>query len=355
MKLTCLIILLAPLILFGQQEKKPKSNPERLAFLEYDLNGEEVEPSTVKLPFSSIKIIDSRYDTSIIGFVQKSDPLDGKTNLFRKLHLTGGCANAVEVFLQSLFQHSFDSSGMNLMIVIKKLWLSGIQADKKKDLDVSADFNSTKSLYCKWEYYLAKDGKYLPVKRVDTVFTLADNVDQRVKFKFGRQQKDFLKQSLQQLVEMLDFSKGVQVFGQQNKKSLSEIVNHNEARFKIPILDNNGFAKGVFVNFDEFRNNKPSISNFTEKKKPTDVFHNQKFIEDENGKQINPYWAYFDGVNTRYGKYDNDILYRTGNTFTFFYKMVWYIIDNSPGSFSHKHRIEVWVPYEIDMDTGEIY
>ena len=356
MKLPCLIILLTPLFLFAQNEKKEKDNPDRLSVKEYDLNAEEPEPSSIKLPFSSIKVIDSRYDTSIIGFVDAGDIFGGKANLYKKLHLKGGCANAIQDFLKDRFQNSFDSSGMTLLIVIKNFWFSGIEYKKNKDLDLSFDImNVTKSLYCKWEYYLEKDNKYLPVKRVDTVWTLKDNIDERVKFKFERRQKDFLKSSLQTLVEMLDFSKGVQAFGQQPKKSMQDIINFNEARFKIPILNNSSITHGVFVNFDEFRNNKPSILLFREKKQSIGLSHNQKFIEDGNGNQINPYWAFFDGVNIIHGKFGNSILYRTQNTFVLFYKMISYYTDPTPGHLSITSRIEEWVPYEIDMETGEVY
>lgn len=355
MKLTCLILLLTPLLAFAQSEKKPSTNPDRLEVKEFDLNAEPPEPSTEKLPFSSIKIIDSRFDTSIIGFAHNPDIFDGMRNSFKRLRLKGKAADAIQTYLQSRFENSFDSSGFTLLIVIKKLWLSGIEYNKTKELDVSADFNSTKSLYCKWEYYLGKDDQYLPVKRVDTVFTLVDNLDERVKEKFKKKQKDFLRSSIQLLVEMLDFSKGIQAFDQQKKKSLQEIVNYNETRFKIPVLNNVGLAHGVFVNFEEFKNNQPSIIHFREKKKSTDLLRNQKFIEDENGNQINPYWAYFDGEEIRYGKFGNEILYRTGNTFALFNKMVWYTAQNREGVFYDRQRHEVWVPYEIDMDTGEVY
>jgi hypothetical protein len=214
--------------------------------------------------------------------------------------------------------------------------------------------NNTKSLYCKWEYYLGKDDSYLPVKRVDTVLTLSNNVDERVRAKFDSKQKEFLRSSLQLLVEMLDFSKGVQAFAQQPKKSMQDITDFNEARFKIPILNNTDITQGVFINFDEFRNNKPSILLYREKKQSIGRY-NQKFIEDQNGSQINPYWAYFDGKNIIHGKFGSSVLFRTGNAFTFFYKMVWYSTDNSPGSVIHNFRNEDWIPYEIDMDTGEVY
>ena len=355
MKLTCLILLLAPVFLFAQNERKEKLNPERLQVKEFDLNAEPPEPSSEKLPFSSIKIIDSRFDTSLIGFAHNPDLFDGKRNSFKRLRLKGRCSDAIQTFLQSRFENSFDSSGFMLLIVIKKFWLSGIEYNKTKELDVSANFNSTKSLYCKWEYYLGKGDSYLPVKRVDTIWTLVDNLDERVMEKFEKKQKDFLRSSIQLLVGMLDYSMGIQLFDQQKKKSLQDIVNYNEARFKIPILNNSGLTQGVFVNFEEFRNNKPSILHFKEKKKSYDLSRIQKFIEDENGNQINPYWAYFDGEDIRHGKYGNDILYRTGNTFALFNKMVWYTAENRQGIFYDKQRHEVWVPYEIDMETGEVY
>jgi len=354
MKLAFLILFFIPLFMSAQGDQKEKSNPGRLSVKEYDLNAEESEPSRVKLPFSSIKVIDSRYDTSIIGFVDVG-MFGGKANLYKKLHIKDGCANAIEIFLNTQFQNSFDSSGMVLLIVLKKFWFSCIEYKKNRDLDLSVEIlNSTKSLHCKWEYYLGKDDKYLPVKRVDTVWILKDNIDEHVKAKFERKQKEFLRASLQKLVEMLDFTKGVQVFDQQKKTSMQEIINFNEARFKIPILINDGVTQGIFVNFDEFRNNKPSIILFKEKKQSIGRY-DQKFVEDENGRQINPYWAYFNGLNIIHGKFGNSILYRTQNTFAFFYRRIWNSFNNSQGTLFPTTRNEDWIPYEIDMETGEIY
>ena len=59
----------------------------------------------------------------------------------------------------------------------------------------------------------------------------------------------------------------------------------------------------------------------------------------------------------------NDKIYRIQNTFCFFIKVVGYSIDaGNQGQYGgsdintiSKDKYETWVPFQIDMETGEIY
>lgn len=56
------------------------------------------------------------------------------------------------------------------------------------------------------------------------------------------------------------------------------------SRYHFPIETDNRFAKGVYANFEEFRNNKPSISDYQLTKDKQGILELQ--IPDENGKYI---------------------------------------------------------------------
>ncbi|MBK8497094.1 MAG: hypothetical protein IPL50_20415 [Chitinophagaceae bacterium] len=62
-------------------------------------------PSEVKLPFRQIKIIDSRFDTSKMGFTGKA--FGGKTNAFNAIQFKGGFATAVEKYYADYYENSF--------------------------------------------------------------------------------------------------------------------------------------------------------------------------------------------------------------------------------------------------------
>ena len=87
------------------------------------------------------------------------------------------------------------------------------------------------------------------------------------------------------------------------------------------------------------------------------------YLEDMKGQTISNYWGYSDGKEFRYGMLGNDKIYKIQNTFCFFIKVVGYVIDqDNNGQYggsgittTSKVKYEVWVPYQIDMETGQIY
>ncbi|MBK8497093.1 MAG: hypothetical protein IPL50_20410 [Chitinophagaceae bacterium] len=54
---------------------------------------------------------------------------------------------------------------------------------------------------CKWEYYLCKDEKYLPVKRIDTTWSLNEDLSKYINEEFEEKSRRFLKFSLKALIE----------------------------------------------------------------------------------------------------------------------------------------------------------
>ena len=133
---------------------------------------------------------------------------------------------------------------------------------------------------------------------------------------------------------------------------------------EIPILKDGLFKKGVYLSFEEFKNNKPSIVEYKEKEMRYKLINTEKYLEDMNGNTISNYWSYSDGKIMRYGMLGNEKVYRVQNTFCFFIKVTGYIVSSGNETFSNsgsginttsKRKYEVWVPFQIDMETGEVY
>lgn len=360
MKYLVLTALLIPVFVFAQSGKRDVLNPDQLGVKELKLEAQKIAPSEIKLPFKSIKIIDSRYDTSKIGYM-----LEGglsKKRMFRKILLPGGVANAIESYYNDYYEDSFTQNDFELLIVMKRFWLGGDAKSNNKRVEMANSVGSDNNLYCKWEYYLGKDGKYLPIKRMDTIMRIDENLAKYIDEEFSEKRQSYFKYALKALIEILDYSNAVKQFETQPKKTLEEIKEFNKKMNLIPVLQDSGFKRGVYLSFDDFKNNRPSIIDFQEKKMHYGRINQNTeiYLEDMKGETISNYWGYSDGKEFRYGMLGNDKIYRIQNTFCFFIKVVGYVIssDDPDGSTmvtTSKNKYEVWAPFQIDMETGEIY
>lgn len=344
---------------FGQTGKKDIEDPNGLKIKEINLEARAIAPSEIKLPFNSIKIIDSRFDTSKIGFENRV--FTSKSNAFKSIQFAGGLAAALEKYYADYYENAFDSSGFTLLIVIKKFWISHHDYQSNKQPFMQSNSNVDSRIRCKWEYYLSKGNKHLPIKRVDTTWTLNEEMHKYLNEEFEEKKQRFIKFSLKALIEMLDYEKAVLAFDTQPAKTLGDIIRFNESRFNLPVLNEGSLAKGVFLNFEEFINNRPGIVSFREK----ETKHKSgkvNYIENENGVEIVSYWGYCDGKSLKYGRFGNNRLFRVQNTFAFFTKSVSYNYSSSntttgyyTTNFTLKNRNEIWIPFQIDMETGDVY
>lgn len=351
-----LFFLMLPISL-AAQNRKTSSNPFNLPLKIYDLNAEVLAPGSVRLPFSSIKVIDSRFDTSAIGFKPSS-----WGNSFKRIGFKGGIAASIERYYNEYYAGAFDSGNVTLLIVLKRYWFSEFEYELNKQPGNNLHEQIFRKAYCKWEYYLGREGMYLPVKRIDTVIQLDHDLRKYIQEDFEENKQAFVKFTLKFLVEMLDFDKGIRALDQQPKKTLDEIHAYNASRFNIPVLKDSNLAVGVFLNFGEFKNNKPGVSHFRENKMKYNLGSEERYIEDSGGRQINPYWGYFDGEQIRIGKFGNNAMYRGGNSYFFFVKYISYYntstsgnVQGYPSTFGYRMQKQRMIPFQVDMETGEIY
>lgn len=365
MKSIVFLACLIPLFVFAQNEKPDVLNPNQLTVKEFKLEAQELAPSEIKLPFKRIKILDSRFDTSKIGYIPNTDNLAGKRNAFRKMTLRGGNGIAIQTYYNDYYAESFTSNDFELLIVMKRFWISGNSSSNNKRMEVANSGKDNSSILCKWEYYIGKNGHYLPVKRMDTTFIVDEDLKNYLNDKLSSKRLHHVKNSLHALIEVLDFSNGINQFDKQPKKSINEIDEFNKRMNNIPRLKDSSFKKGVYLSFDDFKNNQPSIIDFQEKKMRYGRFNKntEDYLEDMKGQTIGNYWGYSDGKDFRYGMLGNEKIYRIQNTFCFFIKVVGYTVEHgNQGQFGgsgintiSKNKYETWVPFQIDMETGQIY
>ena len=355
MKILLLLFWVLPSFVFSQKTKPNTANPDRLPGKKFEFEVFKIAPGEIKLPFSSIKIIDNRFDTSKLGFIPIVQFIDNKKKVGRKIIFNEGVAKAIENYYNEFYQNSFSHNDVKLLIVMKKFWLSGVDNKRNKEIDVPENSESIKFLYCKWEYYLSKGEEFMPLKRIDTVVTGVVFESQKNESMRNLSTEKILKLILNGLIEVFDFNAAVNQMEKLPKKTWQQIESYNLASFNIPVLRDSVFTKGVYLNFNEFKNNKPSIINFKEGKMRISFNKTENYLEDDNGNRITNYWGYFTGDELKIGKYGNDKLYRANNTFEFFLKHQYLTANtNILGGTSYKDK-EVWIPYQIDMETGKIY
>lgn len=355
MKTIFLLLGLFPFSAQSQQTKIDKDNPDVLPEKVLTLEINKIAPAEIKLPFSNIKIIDNRFDTSKLGFEPVFPSIDFNKRNGKKIVLDEGVTKSLENYYNGFYEKAFTANGIQLVIVLKKFWLSGVDDEKNKEIDISRNENSGRFLYCKWEYYLKKNELLVPLIRVDTVVNGVKFESERRQNWGYKNQRKVLQLILNGLIEVFDFNSTANQFDNLQHKTWNEVQKFNTNYYNIPIMTDSVIKKGVYLNFNEFRQNKPSIINFKEGKTHLGQKKYENYIEDDQGNRITDYWGYFTGAELKVGKYRNEKMYRKNYTFEFFLEHQYaYTTTNMVGGTSYKEK-RMWIPYQIDMETGNIY
>lgn len=347
MKIFLLVLGLLPFIAQSQNVKPDRDNPDRLPEKEFKLIVEKFAPGEIKLPFASIKIIDNRFDTSKFGFAPASGFISNRKRTGVKMIFKEGIAKTLEDYYNEFYQNNFSQNGIQLLIVLKKFWISGVDNKRNKDIDIANNEISKSFLYCKWEYYLNKNELLIPVKRIDTVVNGVVFQSEKNKNMEIQNWNQVFKLILNGLIEVFDFSSAVTQINKLPGKTWADVQQFNATYFDMPALKDSIFNKGVYLNFDEFKRNKPSIINFKEGRIRLGANKYENYLEDDRGKRISNYWGYCTGTDVRIGKYRNEKLYRKNNAFEFFLQHQ--LVNGADGP------KDIWIPYQLDMETGNIY
>lgn len=339
-------------------------NPNNLRVKIFELSVKTIPPESLKLPFQSIKIIDARFDTSKLGFRLTRRLLSANT-VFEKITLKPGIEKGIGDFYNEYYKNNFTHNEKVLLISVKKLWINNIPGrqseNQRKDIDRLS--LSQQDIYVKFEYFLGSAASYVPLKRIDTVFKLT--TDKKVEdYDPGDENKlPFFCFALEKMVENVNYELYIKDLEKKKKMSMDDIQAYNATTNIIPIL-NEPVKKGVFLTFNEFKNNQPSVISFSKKK-----ILNKKIYEiiDEKGNVILDYFAYYDGEKLAIAKHladllptnisqDNYGMYKVNNSFQFFENYFRYTYTGTGDiNQSFPAYILVKVPRQIDMETGEVY
>jgi hypothetical protein len=232
--------------------------------------------------FQQISMIDARPDTSRIGIVRTSRR--GQNELMFILpvsqQLTG--------YLNGTY--SRPAGRYQLLIVLKELWIA---VPDSFDIRAHLEWN----VRFRVEAYVKANDGYAPLMRFDsTVRGLRGEVASSVATdQVGALFDLFIRQ-----VAATDLDRDRRLV------SYQQIDSFNRAQYAYPMDTATRLVKGVYVTFDEFRDNAPSILNYTIDKdrlgKP------QLNVPGENGKMTfnHTAWGYCDGKQV-YVMMDGDL------------------------------------------------
>ena len=299
-----------------------------------------------KFKFEGLSIIDARPDTSKIGlYVPKISFL--KEREIRRLNYTNGFTKDVKSFLWNYYKLAFTETGDSILLVIRKAWVSQYDTTLSlgNNLVGSGRIFLTK---LKLEIYLKNKEYYYPVNRFDTSFITTPK----------RSVSDFGYEITDAIINCLDnlFNLNTASVLQRKKYTLAQIDQFNARDFDHPILHTNKYKKGMYVTFQEFLNNEPSLD-YTgiNQTKYGDVL----YLNNGSGKEYasNRFWGYSDGENLYIISAKNFFrLNRIQNTFEFYgIKNLRERFDNfSDVPKKRKPALDMCI-YQVDMDTGETY
>jgi hypothetical protein len=293
--------------------------------------------------FSHFEVLDERADTGRVG-IHTCVP-DFGHNYDRQLIFDRSAAKETAEYLNHYFTRP--ESPYTALVILRTLWLSDanyVRADYLRHPDRRLERTHIR---LKAEIYAIRDGRYIPVLRFDTLHTA-------MKRRILRERSPYFEwgTNLALLLNDLADSASRLSSGKEDGNrwvDLDDIREFNASRFNAPI-DENLPARGVYANFEEFRNNTPSIQNFEIRLEN----HERVLYIRESGATYYSHdaWGYCDGKDIYIMR--DGILCPAWKEGKAFYLPAGATTANSLTE-TRGHDYRQRSIYFIDMDTGDIY
>lgn len=233
-------------------------------------------------PFSNIKVIDKRYDTSSFGYM-----LDYKMSRKDcKLVTANGLETDLETYLNTIFKNKFVSNGSSLVIVLRKFRFYGNYSDDNKPLSKSnkTDYFLQAGIDC----FLLSDSLYIPLIRKDSAMPVYGALK-------DAERGTSIVSSLKMLLKSLPIDSAISQIANRKKLNYQELNEYYDKKFKYPVIEDCELKKGVYMSFNEFRNNAPSYVNFdvVKSKIADDIY----LIKGQDTALTRDAWGYCDSKN----------------------------------------------------------
>lgn len=347
----------------------------------------KLEKETFSHPFTnsihSVKIIDVRDDTFAVGYhylkpgdavrylVQPSASVKNKdSDKWSKVyHCSPTLSTVFSNWINEYLQCGENTSAKNnLLIAVKKFWLSQEADEIRNENDKAAKpMNGWDAgVVCKLEFYLERDSIFFPLYRIDSVFTFKERLNDYRGTRFVDNAASFITSVLKSSVEKLVEINMDEIIAKSRKLSLYDMQQKYLQRSYVPVLKSADLKKGVYKNFEEFKLNAPSISNYELREGSIgDVLYVKEGDAEYPTREA---WGFCDGKDIFINSGDKfSRLVRRENTFYFFgikgvvqkskhiggmSSGLNYAMNTGPKKTVYKLDLKY---YQIDMESGEVY
>lgn len=193
------------------------------------------------IPISGIQVIQMVRDSVRIGYA-----MQGISRYIVTLKPAKPLTQFLQEHIISMFKQGFKKEGVRILWVIKELRVG----EKAETMQYAyTRFNT--------DAYISNDGNlFKKVCSIDTVFVADYGVDISIGHgaNIEKALKEILKRTLLYGQDVLD-QKG-------DEMTVTQIANDSKPQLDIPILTDQSYKEGAYKNFDEFLQNKPSITDY---------------------------------------------------------------------------------------------
>ncbi len=286
--------------------------------------------------FNNIRLLDLRRDTTRLGILRVSQRGQDE---FRLPSLDDGN-------LAGYINTSYTKPGAqwSLLIVLKDLWISC-----PEDYGPMNHFEMNIAFHA--EAYLRTEAGYLPVTFMDST---AEQLSGDFMPKVAEYGIKDLFAAFMNLIASYDLTRT------RRTVTLSQIDSFSQTRFNYAADTVTQFAKGVYKNLEEFRNDAPSILKYEISK--DGLGDHDLNIPDDTGRfyLTHTVWGYSDGKQLFY-MFDGNLfpVFRIGHQFYVFgskeyhYRKLWLAPLGLPIE-AMEELIKTMRVFRLDMDTGNL-
>ena len=283
-----ILVLIGPFVLRAQKDETKFIKNSKESFYSF----EDIHYlNDAKLPFKKIIVLDKSFDTTKTGYT-----LDKLSNRYSKIVLQ---KNWSEI-LNEYFRHNLDTnSQQNLFIVIQTFWLqfgmpAGVQRQKNINDVYKDDIDRGGSVITEIDVFVQSDSSFQAFFKIEgLILSLSAYSKNKVDNFF------FLPfDSMARRINSLSVS---QTILNKRKIKLDEIHTVYNKRFQLPVLNQITPEKGVFLTFQDFKENKPRYTQFGLKK--GDLTDEIYILNSGREELLENFWGFFDksGLYIRLG------------------------------------------------------
>ena len=230
-----------------------------------------------RFPYRAFEVVDYRPDSLRIG-------LFGNRKQLSDLRFNSSPGSTIQFFLNENYTNPLATK--TLLVVIKDLWFSDIV-----DVPGATPSNFNSHIKFRVEAYVKEETGYVPMAYFDTLISSKTGVTLIAPFTMPGLIDAFIDK-----ISAVDLEHAN--LPSKRHLSLGAVDSFSKRSFTYPVTVANTLKKGVYANFEEFRNNRPSVSNYDiDNEKDGSI---SLRLIDEQGKSYysRRMWGYCDGQQT---------------------------------------------------------